>query len=157
MYQWLPLPLLTWGIVVAAAAGGLAGCSGDGTYQISGKVTFQNQPVPAGKIYFRPDSAKGNSGPTGYADIKNGQYNTAWSGGKGIVGGPTVVAIEGLDPARPAKSARGDTSGEQLVTLLFPQYEIQADLPKANSTKDFEVPAAAAVRKHSSGTPVVVP
>ena len=30
------------------------------------------RPIPAGRIYFRPDSSKGNNGPEGFAAIKNG-------------------------------------------------------------------------------------
>jgi hypothetical protein len=145
---------LAWGLLVFV----LAGCSGDGTYNVSGKVTFKNAPVPAGKIYFIPDGEKGNTGPTGYADIKDGSYNTSWSGGKGAVGGPTVVAIEGFDPSSPAKVAKGDTSGEQTVKALFPQYEFKVELPRSSTTKDFDVPAEAAKRRDTGENPgVIVP
>ena len=42
-------------LVLAVAA---AGCGGDGANRVSGKVTFNGKPLPAGKIYFTPDGAK---------------------------------------------------------------------------------------------------
>ena len=63
------------------------GCGKDEGNRVSGMITFNGQPVPAGKIYFTPDTSKGNSGPTGYADITNGRYDTASEAGKGIFHG----------------------------------------------------------------------
>ena len=57
---------------------------------------------------------------------------------------PMIVSIEGYDPAQSGKKERGDTSGEETVLLLFPNYETSVDLPDEDSTKDFEVPAEAA-------------
>lgn len=119
----------------------VAGCGGQRGYRVSGKVTFQGKPVPAGKILFSPDATKGNTGPTGYADIKDGEYDTALPGGKGVVGGPMIVEITGNDP-----SAKSDGSGPVepgTVKSLFPRYETKAELPKSETTKDFEVPKEA--------------
>ncbi len=111
---------------------------------MSGKVTFKGQPIPAGKIYFIPDASKGNTGATGYADIKDGSYDTSASGGSGSIGGPMIVSIEGIDPAaKPDKIDKDDKSGEILVKSLFPRYETPVDMPKSAETKDFDVPAAA--------------
>jgi hypothetical protein len=118
------------------------GCGGDGTYRVSGKVTFKGQPVPAGKIYFMPDGSKGNTGPTGFADIKDGSYDTAATGGRGAPAGPVIIAVEGIDPSGPPPKA--DPSGDVTTKVLFPRYELTADLPKSSSTKDIEVPAEAA-------------
>jgi hypothetical protein len=120
--------------------GGLAvGCGGDGNHRLSGKVTFKGQPVPAGKVYIMPDGAKGNTGPAGYANIKDGLYDTAAIGGKGTKGGPVKIAVEGIDPTPPAGAGPDVTS-----TVLFARYETTADLPDADSTKDIDVPAEAA-------------
>ncbi|HEY1188682.1 MAG TPA: hypothetical protein VGE74_13595 [Gemmata sp.] len=140
----------------AVRAGGVAaalltcalslGCGGDKTHRVSGTVTFKGQPIPAGKIYFLPDSTKGNSGPAGYADIKNGKYDTSDGNGRGSVAGAVLISIEGIDPdAKPAKVEKGDT--EALVKSLFPRYEIQADMPSSSSTKDIDVPASAETQK----------
>lgn len=108
---------------------GLAGCGGRGDetrrFDLSGAVTFDGRPVPAGTILFEPDSSQGNKGPAGFAKIADGRFNTAASG-KGTIGGPHVVRITGSDKA-----------------TLFSDYVTQADLPKEKSTKDFEVPASA--------------
>jgi hypothetical protein len=118
------------------------GCGGDKTYRVSGKVTFKGNPVPAGQIYFIPDGAKGNSGATGFARIKDGTYDTDAEGGRGSAGGPMIIAIEGLDPS--TAPAKADPSGEVTATVLFARYEVNEDLPKEATTKDFEVPASAA-------------
>jgi hypothetical protein len=118
------------------------GCGGDRAYRVSGKVSFKNQPVPAGKVYFIPDGSKGNTGPTGYADIKDGSFDTSRSGGRGAVSGPVIIAVEGIDPSAPPDKA--DPSGEVTTKLLFARYEMTADLPKSSSTKDITVPEDAA-------------
>jgi hypothetical protein len=132
------------------------GCGGNKTFRVSGTVTFKGKPVPAGKIYFIPDGSKGNSGPTGYADIKDGSYDTSRSGGQGAVSGPVIIAVEGTDPSsRPDKP---DPSGEVTAKLLFARYEMTVDLPKASSTKDITVPEEAGKGPAPpKGGPIIVP
>ncbi len=132
-----------------------AGC-GDSTTRLSGKVTFNGKPVPAGKIYFIPDGAKGNKGATGYANIVDGTYDTSATGGRGSAPGAVVVAIEGNDPTATNKPAKGDTSGETTVKSLFPRYETTLDV-SGSATKDFDVPADAAKAKTEKGPAIVVP
>ena len=119
----------------------IAGCGGDSTgYRLSGKVTFNNQPIPVGTIYFDPDGSKGNSGASGFAQIKDGAFDTSAAGGQGTIGGPMVVRIVGLD---------GVKIDEERVNgkPLFPEYRTEVELPKENSTMDFEVPASAAAAR----------
>ncbi len=120
--RWTPLALATIGLCV-----GLAGCGdgGDSTkrFDVSGAVTFDGKPVPSGTILFEPDS--GNRGPAGFAQIRDGKYDTS-VGGKGTVGGPHVARLSGADK-----------------TALFSDYVVKVDLPQQQSTKDFEVPASA--------------
>ena len=113
------------------------GC-GDTGNRLSGKVTFNGQPVPAGKIYIVPDSSKGNKGEAGYADIVNGTYDTSAEGGKGAVTGAVTITVEGIDPNPPPGGEPDVTS-----TVLFSGYEIKADLPAAASEKNIDVPAEA--------------
>lgn len=120
----------------------LVGCGSQGGYRVSGTVTFQGKPVPAGKIYFMPDSSKGSTGATGYADIREGKYDTSLEGGMGAPAGPVIVAIEGTDPS--AAASTKEASGEVTIKLLFARYETPAEIPKSASTKDIEVPAEAA-------------
>src|SRR5205807_6772258 len=84
------------GLCAALVAACLAapGCGGSRGVEVSGEVTFDGKPVPAGRIYFNPDVTKGNDGPQGYAEIHDGKFDTS-KGGKGACGGPTVVVISG--------------------------------------------------------------
>jgi hypothetical protein len=132
------------------------GCGSNDGYRVSGTITFNGQPVPGGKIYFIPDGAKGNKGPTGFADIKNGSYDTSASGGKGAVAGPVIIAVEGLDPSAPPGKA--DPSGEITAKVLFPRYELEAELPTSSSTKDISVPAEAAKGPtQPKAAPLIIP
>jgi hypothetical protein len=130
------------------------GCGGDKTYRVSGAVTFNGNPVPAGKIYFMPDGSKGNTGAAGYADIKDGQYDTSATGGRGTAGGPMIVRIEGSDPSAAVQKAKGDTSGEEVAKVLFVPYQTSADLPTADTKKDFDVPTEAGKKKPQVGEAV---
>lgn len=143
------LPVFVFGLVAV-------GCGGDGTNRISGKVTFKGQPVPAGKIYFLPDSSKGNTGGTGYADIKDGVYDTGATGGMGSVSGAIIVAIEGIDPNQEGKADKDDKSGEKLVKTLFARYETKMEVT-GSMTKDFDVPEEAAKGPKPTAQPMVVP
>lgn len=117
---------------VLAAALGCGPGDGGGNAQVSGKVTFKGQPVQLGRVYFDADQTKNPGGQSGYADIKDGRYDTA-AGGKAPSPGPVTVRVEGLNPP----GANG------LHSLLFRQHEFTADLPGGRSEKDIEVPAAA--------------
>jgi hypothetical protein len=103
---------------------------------VAGKVTFAGKPVPAGWITFTADTTKGNSGPQGVARIRSGTYSTAGKEGKGTVGGPMVVRIEGFDGQGTDASPDG--------RRLFAPYEVAIELPRGAATKDLEVPASAA-------------
>jgi hypothetical protein len=120
-------------VFVLLLAALLAGCGGERIYNLSGTVTFQGKPVPAGQIVFEPDASAGNSGPAAFAKIKDGKYDTRILDGRGTVGGPHLVRIHGRD---------GIPRGELLNGLpLFRDYETKIDLPKADVKQDFEVPA----------------
>ncbi len=117
------------------AAGGCGGGGGDGPprFDVSGSVTFNSQPVPFGRIVFDPDTAAGNKGPQGFAEIRDGRYDTRT--GRGIVGGAHVVRISGF--GKDPKTGNEDNP----VPALFPDYQTKVELPKQESTQDFEVPA----------------
>jgi hypothetical protein len=149
----IPRPSSILPVLVACLA---LGCGGDGSHRVSGTITFKGQPVPAGKIYFIPDGSKDNKGPTGFADIRNGSYDTSAAGGKGAVAGPVIIAVEGHDPSAPP--AKADPSGEITVKVLFPRYELPAELPASSSTKDIDVPAEAAKGPtQPKGAPIIIP
>ncbi|REJ71223.1 MAG: hypothetical protein DWQ29_23985, partial [Planctomycetota bacterium] len=60
-------------------------------YEVSGSISLEGEPLPAGEIIFEPDTAQGNSGPAGIADIKEGKYTSRK--GWGVVGGPHIAVI----------------------------------------------------------------
>jgi hypothetical protein len=91
-------------LLVLVVAAPLLGCSsGVKLFPVSGTVTFDGKPIPAGRLYFNPDVGKGNDGPQGYADIREGKFDTR-EGGRGTPGGPMVIRIEGFEAGSDAKS-----------------------------------------------------
>ena len=119
-----------------------AGCSDSKGNKVTGKVTFKGQPVASGKIYFTPDASKKNAGMSGYADIKDGSYDTSAKGSQGTDGGPMGVKIEGYD-----------SSGKMIFT-----YSTTVELPKdASATQDFDVPETAAKNVRATGGAVPEP
>jgi hypothetical protein len=120
------LSLFLCGLLLA----GLGCHSATKGHRFSGRVTFDGNPIPSGKIYFTP-TGKGNTGHAGWANIKDGVYDTAAKGGQGYGGGPTIVMIDGFDGTTP----------------LFPRYQEKVEMPKEPTVKDFDVPAKAAKPK----------
>jgi hypothetical protein len=117
-----------------------------GRVDVWGAVTFKGQPLPAGVIVMNPDFTKGNDGPQGMAEIKNGRYDTR-ALEKGAPSGPVIFMIDGFDGV-----AQGDaTSGKP----LFLGYKLQFDLPRQPSEKNIDIPdtAAAASTKGYGATP----
>jgi len=112
------------------------GCGEPKRVDVSGDVTFDGKPLPAGRIYFDPDFAKGNDGVQGYAEIKDGKYDTR-KGGKGACGGATIVKIEGY------QAGTGEKPGF-VGPKLFNEYQTTTELPLESCTRDFTVPASAA-------------
>jgi len=121
-------------LLIAIGLGGLVtGCADQGPprFRVSGGVTFDKKPIVHGDIVFTPDGTKQNSGPQGTAQIRDGKFDTAGLEGKGIAGGPTIVRITGF-------VAEGGK--------ILCETEIQVDLPRADSTQTFDVPATAAFK-----------
>ncbi len=113
--------------------------SGPDRFDISGTVTFKGKPVHRGTIVFSPDQSKGNAGPQGAAEIKEGKFDTSVKG-KGLVGGHHIITINGFDQVD--ENAKPKMSSDGMMTPqkpLFPTYTIQKDLPKENSTLDIDV------------------
>jgi hypothetical protein len=107
----------------------LAGCGAgeEKLYRVSGVVTYDGKPVAKGVIHFDPKV----EGPQGYANIVNGNYDTAQDG-KGVRGGAYDVRVNGFD----GKEANEAPFGQ----ALFPEYTGTKELPKENSTYDLDVP-----------------
>ncbi len=130
------------GVALAAALVATAGCSkqeGPTRYRISGTVTLDGKPIPYGEVLFTPDPAKKASGPQGIAPIRDGRYDTAAEGGKGIAGGPTIVRVNGM-------------TGPGGKTLC--EYETPVDLPRADGTHDIAVPKGGAAKPAGNATDI---
>ncbi|GAA4427993.1 hypothetical protein [Bremerella cremea] len=124
-----------------------SGCGGSNPsatdFHVSGTVQFNGQPLPAGKIYFTPDSSQGNQGPQGVAEISDGKYDTSESR-FGVVGGPYIVRIDGYDGVQPADDEDGLFPDGQVV---FRDYEVKLTLPEENHVEDIQIPATAGKKK----------
>jgi hypothetical protein len=104
------------------------GCSKqEKLYRVSGVVTHNGKPIPKGVIHFDPKEA----GPSGFANIVDGKYDTAQQG-KGVRGGSYEIRVNGFD----GKEANEAPFGQ----ALFPEYNGAKDLPQQDSTYDLEIP-----------------
>jgi hypothetical protein len=111
----------------------VVGCNrGPEMYSVSGTVTYDDRPLPAGQIFFEADVTKGHDAPQGFAYIKDGHFDTA-QGGRGVVGGDYVIRIQGFD-GKPGNEL-------PLGKPLFNDYVEAPDLPRGPSQLEFSVPA----------------
>lgn len=120
---------LPWLVVLLLiAAPGCSGEEGPARYRVSGTITHRGEPVPVGVIQFMPDSSQGNNGPAGFADIKDGKFDTELAG-KGTIGGPHLVMVDAFS----GKNINLDVSpnGDTLVA----GYQKRVTLEMAAETK----------------------
>ena len=115
-----------------------AGCGKSTGSRVFGAVAFDGKPVPGGKIYFTPDAAKGNSGPSGFADITNGRYDTAATGGRNVQPGPIIMAADGVEPLNESEKTPDVTHRP-----LFQTYTESLEVPPTELQHNIAVPAAA--------------
>lgn len=118
-----------WPILLLAAIG--CGESGPEVFPVSGTVSYDGNPIPAGLIYFDPDVTKGGTGQQGFAKIDQGKFDSTVEG-LGIKGGPYVIRILGFD-GKPADEA-------PFGQALFPEYTESRELPKSKSELAINVP-----------------
>lgn len=127
-------------VSILLLASGLAiGCgqSGPTTYSLSGTVSWNGKPVPAGSIRFEPDTKAGNAGPGTVATIRDGRYATPE--GKGVLGGKYRAFISGSDGV-PFDNPEEDTH-EPLGRPLFTDVLQEVEFPQAAATHDFVLAA----------------
>ncbi|MEX1042636.1 MAG: hypothetical protein WDZ51_18525 [Pirellulaceae bacterium] len=117
---------------------GCGGVDGNGRNRVSGTVTLDGQPIPNGMISFEPDFNKGNTGPQGIAPIHEGRFDTNSPGGRGIIGGPHRVRIEGYRGEAPDPQL-ADPSVPGNIQILIKNYETEIDLPAGETTHDFAI------------------
>lgn len=104
--------------------------------QLSGKVTFKGQPVPAGFISFAPDVASGGLGEMRVLQIKDGVYDSSKEREPGLKPGPYFLRIAGFDGKRIPRYGQG----KQIFNEVQDLYHT---VPEGESTKDFVIPDSA--------------
>jgi len=123
-----------WSAVVAmAVCGTVCGCGRDAgptRYNVSGEVTFNGNPVPAGHVLLTPNAASGNQGPQGFAPIRGGQFTTAGAEGKGAGSGAYRIEIHGSDGVPYQGEEREVPEGR----MLFPTVRENVTLPARDSS-----------------------
>lgn len=103
--------------------------------QLSGKVTFKGEPVPAGFISFAPDVGAGNLGQIQVFQIKDGVYDSAKQSPPGINPGAYLLEIHGFN----GKVEPFYGQGKQIFNAVKDVYTV----PAGTSTKDFVIPDSA--------------
>lgn len=98
-------------------------------FEVKGRAMFAGRPIPAGRIVFEPDPARGAAGMVSIADILDGTYRTR--PGRGFGGGPCKATVYGSDGTMPT---------EEHDTAIFSPWTTTLDLPRADCTHDFTVP-----------------
>jgi hypothetical protein len=128
------LPIAPSVIGIVAMALTLVGCgdSGPERYELSGQVTYDGKPIPAGVITFEPQGITLNASTMGEAEIQAGRYKTLPE--KGIVGGQHTVFIAGYN------GIPEPGSGPYGASLFAPVYKTSVQLPAEPSSLDFDVP-----------------
>jgi len=121
-------------LMLAGLSIGCGNAKDDGPtrFRVHGTVSYDGQPVPFGTITFEPDSSKGNSGPQGFATIKDGLFDTNSGDGKGGVGGPTIISVAGTTHEVVTEGSPG--------RFLFQDYQMKQELPEGESTLEISVP-----------------
>jgi hypothetical protein len=102
---------------------------------LSGKVTFKGQPVPAGFINFLPDVPRGNRGEVKAFEIRDGVYDTAAGPNPGIYPGANKIMISGFNGKPKPLWPQG--------VQIFNPINLELTVATGTNTKDFEVPLSA--------------
>jgi hypothetical protein len=112
----------------------VAGCNGDSLYDVKGTVNLDGNPVPAGVIWFEPDVSKGNTnGPQGYAQIKDGKFDTRQNG-RGVRAGLYTIRVEAFD----GKPANELPLGKPIIS---PPFETSREFKAEAADVTIDIPA----------------
>jgi len=124
--------LLSFAVTLSA----LVGCSSQPKLaQLSGKLTFKGQPVPAGWIAFTPDVAAGNLGQIKVLQVKDGIFDSSKESEPGLKPGKYNLRIAGFDGIKIPLFGQGKQ--------IFNAYTEDFEVPEGTTTKEFIVPPSA--------------
>ena len=125
--------LLLTGLFLALIASGCGGNSGPKLVPLSGTVTFDGKPVPAGYISFTPPSGGGS---VRVVQIKDGKFDTAeMIDPKGVHPGANTVVIAGFN----GKVEKFYGQGKQIFNPVKESFTV----PEEGGTKNFTIPESA--------------
>jgi hypothetical protein len=118
-----------------------AGCGKQTRFDITGQVTFDGRPVPAGTVTFIPAGKRQAEAGTGFARIHAGRFATRE--GRSPGSGPHRVMVNGCDGV-PFESRLGDVVDKHPMGKdLFTSHVVEVDLPaKSGFVLDIAVPKA---------------
>ena len=104
----------------------LSACDKKEGINVSGTVTFEGTPVPAGILVFVPNRRQGNEGINAMADIEEGQIKLKE---RLVAPGPCRVQISAYDgvPLQVGEHT------ERLGTMLVPIQMVEVELPENNA------------------------
>lgn len=127
-------------ILVASLALLFTGCGqdrhSDGVI-LSGQVSFDGMPVPAGIIKFEPDASRGGKGQAVYTRIYDGEYLNS----KPVSQGAHIVTISGYDGTSEVNESEGFES--KLTTPIFNPFSKAILVESSQPSQSFDVPASA--------------
>jgi len=113
--------------VLLAAVG--CGSSGPNVYEVTGTVTFDNDPLPEGDITFFPEEK--DVGPDA-GKIKEGQYRVKVKGGK------KKVQIRATRPVPGKKGPMGEQAIEDYIPARYnDKTELTADVGDGKTEHSF--------------------
>lgn len=107
-------------------------------YHVSGRISWNGEPLKAGYILFDPDAKKGNKGPQGLAIIADGQFDTRTKGGRGVSPGDQILDVSGYD-------GRNATEDNPLGKLVFLGYKKSESINEERSDLNIEIPKDAVI------------
>lgn len=121
----------------------LTGC-GDGgppRYHISGTITFDGQPVPAGAISFIPVGETEVPRGPGFCRFTAGHYESR--SGQSPGSGSYRVLIDGYDGVAFEVKLGEEIEEHPMGKPIFPTHLVEVDLPaEPGGVFDFDVPAS---------------
>ncbi len=119
----------------------LFGCGGGDSFDrqpVSGTVMYDGKPIPRGSIWFEPDTSVGRDAPTGFAAVRDGQFET--QPGESPVAGTHTLRIAGFDGS-PPDDDEWDSPAAYPGQPLFEEYTTTAEIPPPGGRLELEVPA----------------
>ena len=122
------------------------GCGDSGRYRVSGRVTFDGQPVPVGTVTFLPLGAGDRDRSAGFCRIESGQFDSR--AGRSPMDGRHRVLISGFDGVAYTSKIGDLLENNPEGRPLFPLYVVEVDIPTAQGTVlDCDVPKASSPQR----------